>query len=150
MREALDGVVLVLPLEYADDDASCYLSAAHPPRLQRQQQGNPHHHPQQQQQHQGEDIDNSNITSSSSSNNNENKNAARLLSRFPAAVLQYRAATSEGIKWLVALEGAPDTAYAGEAFLLNFQFFPKYPIGKEFKTLNPKEQTERRFFHCSL
>lgn len=126
MREPLDGIVLVLPLEYADADASNFLSAAHPPRLR--QQG-------------GSDSSTSSSGHSStpapndgdgySNSTNNSSSAARLLSRFPAEALQYRAATPEGIKWLVALEGAPDTAYAGEAFLLSFHFFPKYPIGKQ-------------------
>ncbi|KAL8443755.1 hypothetical protein Emag_005839 [Eimeria magna] len=126
MREALDGVVLVLPMEYADTDAAGFLSAAHPPSCQTQQQ-------QQQGStaSSGGDSAPTGSTPYSSSGNkslNGSSSAAQLLSRFPPAALHYRAGTSEGLKWLVALEGAPDTAYAGEAFLLSFQFFPKYPI----------------------
>ncbi|KAL8440223.1 hypothetical protein Efla_000349 [Eimeria flavescens] len=130
MREALDGVVLVLPIEYADTDATGFLSAAHPPSLQQQQQ-------QQQDapttSSSGDSaatvsVGSSYASGTSTGSSSNGSNPARLLSRFPAAALHYRAGTAEGLKWLVALEGAPDTAYAGEAFLLSFQFFPKYPI----------------------
>ncbi|CDJ68077.1 ubiquitin-conjugating enzyme domain-containing protein, putative [Eimeria necatrix] len=138
LREALDGIVLVLPLEYADLDATEFLSAAHPPRPQQQQWQ------QQQQQQQGasqqeglgdgRSCGNTSSAaikagpSSSSSSNSKNSKAARLLSRFPPSLLQYRAAAVDGVRWLVAIEGAPDTAYANDPFLLSFKFFPKYPI----------------------
>lgn len=123
MREQLDGIVLVLPLEYVDADASTFLSAAHPPRL-RQQGGSVSSTSSS-----GDSITPApNDGNRHSSSTNNSSSAARLLSRFPAEALHYRAATPEGIKWLVALEGAPDTTYAGEAFLLSFHFFPKYPI----------------------
>ncbi|KAL8435524.1 hypothetical protein ACSSS7_002451 [Eimeria intestinalis] len=126
MREALDGVVLVLPMEYADTDAAGFLSAAHPLSCQ-----------QQQQQQLGSTAisagdsaaKGSTVYRSSGGNSrNGSSSATQLLSRFPPAALHYRAGTAEGLKWLVALEGAPDTAYAGEPLLLSFQFFPKYPI----------------------
>ncbi|KAL8271642.1 hypothetical protein Esti_004447 [Eimeria stiedai] len=125
MREALDGIVLVLPMEYADTDAAGFLSAAHPPSCQQQQQQ------QGSTASSGGDSAPTGSTIYSRSGGNSLKggsSASQLLSRFPPAALHYRAGTAEGLKWLVALEGAPDTAYAGEAFLLSFQFFPKYPI----------------------
>ncbi|XP_026189796.1 uncharacterized protein LOC34620588 [Cyclospora cayetanensis] len=121
IREHLDGIVLVLPQEYADCDDSDFLSAAHPPSTHEQPQNEA-----------GQENPATATSCSShggrSSSCSKNSRASHLLSRFPPALLRYKAGEPEGIKWLVAIEGAPETVYSKQPFLLSFKFLPKYPI----------------------